>query len=148
MRFLALDDVNVAAGTSSSPSRATRCVGASDGGASPLLVAGTRAGYKFVALGFDVRDSDLPLRTAWPLFVVNCINWFTDEDAQYLSSFRTGDVWRIPVAGGVGAGDREAPGRPDGQATEQTCPYTTENYYAANPDTCTARARFAPAASR
>ena len=43
------------------------------------------------------RDSDLPLRTAWPLFVINCINWFTDEDSQYLSSFKTGDVWRIPV---------------------------------------------------
>ena len=83
------------------PETGDKVLGASDGGASPLLVAGTRGGYRFVALGFDVRDSDLPLRTAWPLFVIDCINWFTDEDAQYLSSFRTGEVWRVPVAGGV-----------------------------------------------
>jgi Ca-activated chloride channel homolog len=101
VRFLALDDVNVALGHKLVPEPGDKVLGASDGGASPLLVAGTRAGYRFIAMGFDVRDSDLPLRTAWPLFVVNCINWFTDEDAQYLSSFRTGDVWRIPVAGGV-----------------------------------------------
>jgi hypothetical protein len=102
VRFLALDDVNVATGHKLTPQSGDKVLGASDGGASPLLVAGTRAGFKFVAMGFDVRDSDLPLRTAWPLFVVDCINWFTDEDAQYLSTFRTGEVWRIPVATGVG----------------------------------------------
>jgi hypothetical protein len=76
-------------------------LGASSDGAAPILVAGTRGGYKFVALGFDVRDSDLPLRPAWPLFVIDCIDWFDDEDARYLSSFRTGEVWRIPVPGSV-----------------------------------------------
>ena len=101
VRFLALDDVNVGLGHKLTPETGDKVLGASDGGASPLLVAGTRGGYRFIAMGFDVRDSDLPLRTAWPLFVIDCINWFTDEDSQYLSSFRTGDVWRIPVAGGV-----------------------------------------------
>jgi hypothetical protein len=101
VRFLALDDVNVAAGHKLVPESGDKVIGASDGGASPLLIGGTRGGYKFVALGFDVRDSDLPLRTAWPLFVLDCINWFVDEDAQYLSSFRTGEVWRIPVTGSV-----------------------------------------------
>ena len=101
VRFLALDAVNVALGHKLLPETGDKVLGASDNGASPLLVAGTRAGYRFVATGFDVRDSDLPLRTAWPLFVINCINWFTDEDTQYLSSFRTGEVWRIPVAAGV-----------------------------------------------
>lgn len=101
VRFLALDDVNVSAGHKLTPQSGDKVLGASDGGASPLLVAGTRGGFRFVAMGFDVRDSDLPLRTAWPLFIVDCINWFTDEDAQYLSTFRTGEVWRIPVAAGV-----------------------------------------------
>ncbi len=117
VRFLALDDVNVAAGHKLVPESGDKVIGASDNGASPLLVAGTRGGYKFVALGFDVRSSDLPLRTAWPLFVLDCINWFVDEDAQYLSSFRTGEVWRIPVAGGVASAILK---RPDG--TTQTIP--------------------------
>jgi hypothetical protein len=109
VRFLALDDVNVALGHKLVPESGDKVLGASDGGASPLLVTGTRSGFKFVAVGFDVRDSDLPLRTAWPLFVINCVNWFTDEDTQYLSSFRTGDVWRIPVTGGVTAATVKLP---------------------------------------
>jgi hypothetical protein len=99
VRFLALDDVNVATGHKLVPQAADKVVGASDGGASPILVAGSRGGNKFVALGFDVRDSDLPLRPAWPLFVLDCIDWFTDEDAEYLSSYRTGEVWHVPVPG-------------------------------------------------
>jgi hypothetical protein len=109
VRFLALDDVNVALGHKLVPETGDKVLGASDGGASPLLVAGMRGGYRFVAAGFDVRDSDLPLRTAWPLFIINCVNWFTDEDTQYLSSFRTGEVWRIPVAGGVTAASIKLP---------------------------------------
>jgi hypothetical protein len=88
VRFLALDDVNVALGHKLIPETGE---------------------YRFVAAGFDVRDSDLPLRTAWPLFIINCINWFTDEDTQYLSSFRTGEVWRIPVAAGVTAATVKLP---------------------------------------
>ena len=72
-----------------------KVVGASDQG--PILIAGQRGTYKFVAMGFDVRDTDLTLRIAWPLLLLNSINWFTDEDSQYISSFKTGDVWRVPV---------------------------------------------------
>lgn len=112
VRFLTLDDVNVSTGHKLVPEAGDKVVGASDGGASPILVAGTRRGFKFAALGFDVRDSDLPLRIAWPLFVLDCINWFTDEDAQYLSAYRTGEVWRIPVAG---AGAQAVVKMPDGR---------------------------------
>ncbi len=101
LRFVALDDVNIAAGHRLVPAEGDKVLGAASGGAAPILVAGTRSGYKFVAVGFDVRDSDLPLRVAFPLFVLDCIDWFGDEDARYLSSFRTGDVWRIPVPGSV-----------------------------------------------
>jgi hypothetical protein len=101
LRFLALDDVNIAAGHRLVPDSGDKVLGASDRGASPILVAGTRGGHKFVAMGFDVRDSDLPLRVAWPLFVLDCIDWFTNEDTQYLSSLRTGDIWRLPVGASV-----------------------------------------------
>lgn len=111
VRFLALDDVNVSAGHALVPESGDKVLGASDGGASPILVAGTRGAHRFVAMGFDVRDSDLPLRPAWPLFVVNTINWFADEDSQYISSYRTGDVWRVPVSPGT---DRALLKLPDG----------------------------------
>jgi|HubBroStandDraft_1064217.scaffolds.fasta_scaffold05198_3 Ca-activated chloride channel family protein len=99
VRYTALEDVNISVGRKLVPESDDRVVGASEGGASPILVAGTRGGFKFVALGFDVRKSDLPLRPAWPLFVLDCLDWFANEDARYLSAYRTGEVWRVPVGG-------------------------------------------------
>lgn len=99
LRFLALGDVQVSTGRALLPATGDRVLGASDQG--PILVSGTRAGHAFVALGFDPRNSDLVLRVAWPLFVLNSINAFVEEDTGYVSSFRTGDVWRIPVPSSV-----------------------------------------------
>ncbi len=109
LRWTALDDVNVARGHKLVAESADKVVGASDQGA--ILIAGQRGSFKFVALGFDPRESDLPLRVAWPVLLLNCINWFTDEDARYISSFRTGDVWRVPV---VSASGQALLTRPDG----------------------------------
>ncbi len=99
LRFLALGDVQVATGHALQPAASDRVLGASDQG--PILVSGTRFGRPFVALGFDPRSSDLVLRVAWPLFVLNSINAFVEEDTGYVSSFRTGDVWRVPVPSSV-----------------------------------------------
>jgi Ca-activated chloride channel homolog len=95
VRWTALGDIQVAHGNTLKPEQGDRVVGASDLG--PILVAGRRAGRKFVALGFDPRNSDFVLRVAWPLFVLNTINDFVEEDTGYVSSYRTGDVWRIPA---------------------------------------------------
>ena len=110
VRFLALDTVNIAKGHKLGAEPGDRVVGASQDG--PILVAGTRGGFKFVALGFDVRESDLPLRVAWPVLLVDAINWFTDEDAAYLSSWRTGEVWRIAVGATASSATLK---RPDGK---------------------------------
>jgi len=99
LRFLALGDVQVANGRALVPGTGDRVLGASDQG--PILVSGARSGHPFVALGFDPRGSDLVLRVAWPLFVLNAINAFVEEDTGYVSSFRTGEVWRIPVPSSI-----------------------------------------------
>ena len=46
-------------------------------------------------------SGDLVLRIAWPLFVLNSINAFVEEDTGYVSSYRTGEVWRIAVPGSL-----------------------------------------------
>jgi hypothetical protein len=102
VRFIALGDVQVANGHALEPEKGDKVVGASDLG--PILVTGTRAGRRFVALGFDPRNSDLVLRPAWPLLVLNAIDSFGEVSSSYLSSYRTGEVWRVPVP----AGSREA----------------------------------------
>lgn len=108
VRWTALDDVNIARGSKLVPQPGDRVVGATQEGAG-ILVTGQRGPYKFVAIGFDPRDSDLPLRVAWPLLLLNSINFFTDEDAQYISSFRTGDVWRVPIVSQNGAAKLKTP---------------------------------------
>jgi hypothetical protein len=95
LRWTAIDDVYVGKARKLTPGPGDKVIGASTQG--PLLVSGRRNQERFVALGFNPRDSDLVLRVAWPLFVLNTLTEFVAEDASYLSSFRTGDVWHIPV---------------------------------------------------
>ena len=107
VRFTALGDVQVARGHRLSPEREDQVVGASDLG--PILVAGSRGGKRLVVLGFDPRNSDLVLRPAWPLFLLGTIDYFIQEDAGYLSSFRTGQSWRIPAPAGVEQAELKTP---------------------------------------
>jgi hypothetical protein len=95
LRWIALENIQVAEGHALVPEKDDQVVGASAQG--PILVTGRRGGRRFVALGFDPRQSDFVLRVAWPLFVLNSIESFVEEEAGYVSSFQTGDVWRIPA---------------------------------------------------
>jgi hypothetical protein len=95
LRWTAIDDVYVGKAHRLVPEQGDKVVGASDKGA--LLVTGRRAGQRFLALGFNPRDSDFVLRIAWPLFVLNVLTEFVAEDPSYLSSFRTGEVWHVAV---------------------------------------------------
>ncbi len=107
VRWMAMGDIQVASGHTLRPAPGDKVVGASEHG--PILVAGTRAGRPFVALGFDPRRSDLVLRVAWPLFVLNVIDHFVQEDARYISSYRTGEVWRIPTPSGASVAELRDP---------------------------------------
>jgi len=95
LRWTTIQNFNVALARKLKPKAEDKIIGASFDG--PLLVMGRRAGKRFVVMGFDVRDSDLPLRITWPLLLLNTINDFINEDTSYISSYRTGAVWRIPV---------------------------------------------------
>ena len=100
LRWTTIQNVNVASALRLKPRKEDKIVGASFDG--PLLVSGHRSGKPFVVLGFDIRQSDLPLRISWPLLLLNTINEFMQDDASYLSSYRTGTVWRLPIDGVVG----------------------------------------------
>jgi hypothetical protein len=63
----------------------------------PMIVAGKRANRKFVAFGFDLEGTDLPLRVAFPILIVNAIDWFAGDDSELLTTYRTGRTWAIPV---------------------------------------------------
>lgn len=101
LRFMSMGDIQVAKGHTFKVRPSEKVLGASEQGAT--LVSGVQGGHRFVALGFDPRDSDLVLRIAWPLFVLNSINAFIEEDTGYVSSYRTGEVWHIAVPGSLSA---------------------------------------------
>src|SRR5439155_1151489 len=66
----------------------------------PFIVAGVArdTGRKTVALGFDPRHSDLPLRVAFPVLLINALDWFAGSDAGLVTSYAT---WRLPVPAGA-----------------------------------------------
>lgn len=99
VQFTALRDVNVSAGLEVELQEGDRVIAGDEG--APLIVTGTRNDHRIVALLFDVRRSDLPLRVAWPLLLLNSIDHFVQEDAGYLSSYETGDTWHVPAPAGV-----------------------------------------------
>lgn len=99
LAFTALRDVNLAEALEVELQPGDRVVAGDEG--TPLLVTGTRSDHRIVALLFDVRRSDLPLRVAWPLFLLNSVDYFSQESSGYLSSYETGETWYVPVPAGV-----------------------------------------------
>lgn len=100
VRFTALSDINVGTALEVKTRDGDHVVAADRRG--PLIVAGRRNGYRMVALTFDPRQSDLPLRVAWPLLLLNSIDWFVEEnDSDTFSSYRTGETWQLPVPAGA-----------------------------------------------
>jgi hypothetical protein len=95
LAFIAPENIQVLKGVSFKPQSGDKVVGASSQG--PFLVTGTRDSRKFVALGFDPRVSDMVLRIAWPLFILNSIQYATDRDGDDFLAYRTGNTWRLPV---------------------------------------------------
>lgn len=45
-----------------------------------LLITGQRRSQRIAALAFDVNDSDLPLRVAFPLLLSNTIHWLAGDE--------------------------------------------------------------------
>ncbi len=87
------------------------------------IIAAKREGRrKILAIGFSLpaadrtNGSDLPMRVAFPMLLVNTLDWFAGDQADLLTTYPTGSRERIPLDGVVGANDAEVTG-PDGSVT-------------------------------
>lgn len=113
IKWTALGDVNLARSLNVELQEGDRAIARS--GSSPLIVTGRRDGHAFVAFNFDVRESDLPLRVAWPLLLLNTIDFFVAEQNGFVSSYATGDSWHIPAPSDL---NRATILQPDGSERE------------------------------
>ena len=61
----------------------------------PLLLVGARqtsgAAQRVAALAFDVADSDLPLRVAFPLLMANTVHWLAAQQSSPVLAVRAGE---------------------------------------------------------
>jgi Ca-activated chloride channel family protein len=87
------------------------------------VIAAKRDGKrKILAIGFSLpapgRESatDLTLRVAFPMLLVNALDWFAGDQTDLLTTYPTGSRERVPLDGVVGATEAEVRG-PDGKLT-------------------------------
>lgn len=81
-------------------------------GATDLVRAGTIDWRRVVIVGFDLHDSDLPLRPAFPIFMQNVITWLAPAQAAPIGPAYPGEVLSIPLTPGA---TKRVLTNPDGQ---------------------------------
>jgi hypothetical protein len=106
MRWITLKDLNVSASATFASAPGVQPLASSF--KAPLIVANQEGTRKSVAIGFDVTRSDLPLRVAFPLLIINSLDWFAGDAESLIASYRTGETWSVPLPGADQAGHREA----------------------------------------
>jgi hypothetical protein len=88
----------------------------------PIIVAKRDGRRKVLAFGFSLpatgRESatDLPMRVAFPMLLVNTLDWFAGDQTDLLTTYPTGTRERVPLDGVVGASEAEVLA-PDGVVT-------------------------------
>ncbi|MFT3921070.1 MAG: VWA domain-containing protein [Myxococcales bacterium] len=95
LKHLSLRDVNLARALSTTPQAGDRVL-AETSAHVPLIVEGQR-GAPFLALTFDVRESDLPLRAAWPLLVLRSLERLSARGNPASTGRLAGEVLRVSV---------------------------------------------------
>jgi hypothetical protein len=58
----------------------------------PLLIVGERCGRRFAGLAFNVAESDLPLRVAFPLLISNVVQWLAGDSAETPRAYLAGET--------------------------------------------------------
>ena len=51
-----------------------------------------------IAIAFDIRNSDLPLRVAFPVLMINLVDYFQLDDSSLIQDFATGETWSVRVS--------------------------------------------------
>ncbi len=75
----------------------------------PLLITGERGRQRIAALAFDVLDSDLPLRVAFPLLIHGTLDWLSGGQTESVPALGAGEVITLPQGKSVAPTPLTAP---------------------------------------
>lgn len=70
-------------------------------GTHDLIQAGIVDGRRVVIIAFDLHQSDLPLRPAFPIFMQNSISWLSPTQATPIGQATVGEVLNVPLTPGA-----------------------------------------------
>lgn len=114
LRHVDLRDVHILQARAVEPPPGARVLVRATGG--PLLYVAERPEGRVAVLTFDLHDSDLPLRVAFPILTANLLNWLMPTGSAVLADLvRPGDA--VPLRPDVGAA-RILVTAPDGSQSE------------------------------
>jgi hypothetical protein len=130
MRWVTLSDVNFDSTRVFAPRRGDGEVALAHSVRDVIIAARREGGRKIIAFGFSLGGTDLTLRVAFPLLLVNALDWFAGDDADLVTTYVTGQRLRVPLDGVVGVGEAEVLG-PDGHITRAPVVDGVANFYGA-----------------
>lgn len=120
LESVVLKDVNIARGTTFALEPGDQALVRTLG--EPIAVLRERGEHGLVAIGFDPRQSDLPLRVAFPVLVDNVLRWFEAREPGFVASVGLGHSRELSLAdlGLPPSGlERVRVEHPDGSVREQ-----------------------------
>ncbi|HUS64392.1 MAG TPA: VWA domain-containing protein [Kofleriaceae bacterium] len=96
----------------------------------PIIAAVRTKERKIVACGFPLAGTDMVMRTAFPLMLVNAFDWFASDEADLMTTYATGTRVRVPIDGVVGAEEAKVTS-PTGRASRAPLVEGFAAFYAA-----------------
>jgi Ca-activated chloride channel homolog len=145
MRWLVLSDVNFDVTSTFELDREAGEVALATSVRAPIIAAKRSGNRKVVASSFSLAATDLMLRVAFPLFLVNTLDWFASDEADLLTTYATGTRARVPLDGVVGVSEVTVTA-PDGRESRAPLVDGQATFYASEVGVHTLRARQQAAA--
>ena len=96
MRWIGMRDINIGYASKLRLDRKDSVVASAMG--APIIVTRDEPGRRMVAIAFDIRNSDLPLRVAFPVLMINLVDYFQLDDSDLIQNFSTGETWSVKVS--------------------------------------------------
>jgi Ca-activated chloride channel family protein len=96
LRYAGFDNVQVA--ESLAAKAPTWAVSLLDSPQAPLILAGELGRQRIIWIGFDLLESNWPLRVSFPIFIANAVDWLNPANAKGAQLLvKAGDAFRLAL---------------------------------------------------